>query len=83
MSNWQQVSSGTGNGLAPNKQQAITWANENAVYWCRYVSPSLNKLTKLTATIYQKPSGANHNFFDKIYSQYQHKYLFCISYAVP
>ena len=32
-SNWQCVSIGSGNGLAPNRRHAITWSNTNPVYW--------------------------------------------------
>ena len=31
-SNWQLVSIGSGNGLAPNRWQAITWSNDDPVY---------------------------------------------------
>ena len=34
-SNWQQVSIGSGNGLAPNRRQAIIWTNADAVHWLK------------------------------------------------
>ena len=36
-SDWQEVSIGSGNGLAPNRQQAITWTNADPVHWCIYI----------------------------------------------
>ena len=44
-SNWQKVSIGRVNGLAPTWQQAITWINDEPVHWCTYESPDLNELT--------------------------------------
>ena len=37
-SNWQQASIGSGNSLAPNRRQAITWTNADPVYWCIYAA---------------------------------------------
>ena len=34
-----------GNGLAPNRCQAIIWTNDNTVQWCFYASPGLHVLT--------------------------------------
>ena len=36
------VSIGSGNGLAPNRCQAITWNNNDPVHWCTYRSPDKN-----------------------------------------
>ena len=44
-SKYQYVSIGSDDGLAPNRRQAITWTNTGPVYWCIYVSFSLNELT--------------------------------------
>ena len=33
LSNWQQVSIGPCKGLTPNRQQFITWNNDDAIYW--------------------------------------------------
>ena len=38
VSNWQGVISGSGNGLAPNRRQAITWTTDDLVYWHMYPS---------------------------------------------
>ena len=43
--NWQSVSIGSGNGLAPNRWQAITWTNDDPVQWLIYASPGLSELT--------------------------------------
>ena len=32
-SNWQQASVCSCNGLAPDRRQAITWTNDDTVYW--------------------------------------------------
>ena len=32
-SNWQPVIIGSGNGLAPNRPQVITWANADTIHW--------------------------------------------------
>ena len=37
-SNWQEVSIGSGDGLALNRWQAITWSNADPVHWCIYVA---------------------------------------------
>ena len=43
---WQRVIiSGSGNGLAQNRHQAITWTNDDAVFWCKYMSLGLCFLT--------------------------------------
>ena len=31
-SNWQYAGTGSGNGLAPNRRQAITWTNADPVH---------------------------------------------------
>ena len=36
--NWQSLSIGSGNGLAPNRRQTIIWTNANPVYQCIYVA---------------------------------------------
>ena len=33
----QYVITGSGNGLAPNRCQAITWTNDDPVHWCGLV----------------------------------------------
>ena len=35
-SDWQYVSMGSGNGLAPNRQQAITWISDDPGHWRKY-----------------------------------------------
>ena len=37
-SNWQSTSIGPGNGLAPNRRQAITWTNIDPVHWRIYAA---------------------------------------------
>ena len=37
-SNWQYASIGSGNGLVPNRRQAITWINGDPIHWCIYAS---------------------------------------------
>ena len=37
-SNWQDVSIGSGNGLAPNRRQAITWSIDGQVHWRIYAA---------------------------------------------
>ena len=41
---WQKVSIGSGDGLVPNRHQAITWTNDDPVHGCKYVPPGLNVL---------------------------------------
>ena len=43
---WQWVSIGSDNGLAPKRQQAIIWANDDLIHWCIYASLGLNGLTQ-------------------------------------
>ena len=42
--NWQYISIGSGNGLALNRGQAITWTNDDSIQWPIYASPGLNEL---------------------------------------
>ena len=37
-SSWQQSSTGSDNGLAPNRWQAIIWTNADLIHWCIYVA---------------------------------------------
>ena len=39
---WIIISSG--NGLAPNRRQAIAWTNDDPVHGCLYVAPELSEL---------------------------------------
>ena len=43
VSNWQYISIGSGNGLAPNRRQAIIWTDVGLSYWRVYASPGLNE----------------------------------------
>ena len=43
--NWQCTSIGSGNGLAPNRRQAITWTNDDPVHWRIYASLGEDELT--------------------------------------
>ena len=36
-SDWQYVSTGSDNGLAPYRQKNIIWTNDSLVYWRTYV----------------------------------------------
>ena len=49
-----QVSSGSGNGLAPNRRQAITWTKDDPVHWCINALPSHNVLTNEARRTWQK-----------------------------
>ena len=42
--NCQYVCNGSGNGLVLNRQQAITWSNDDPVHWYIYASSGLNEL---------------------------------------
>ena len=42
VSNWQSVTIGTGNGLAPKRCQTITWTNDELFYWRIYAAIGLN-----------------------------------------
>ena len=42
---WQYVTIGSDNGLAPNRRQAIIWTNDGLIYWHIYASLSLNELS--------------------------------------
>ena len=50
--NWQYVSIGSGNGLAPVRRQAIIWTNDGLVYWRIYSSLGLNELMTPYTIIY-------------------------------
>ena len=45
--NWWWVIIDSGNGLVPNRHQAITWTNNDTIHGYIYASPGLNKLTHL------------------------------------
>ena len=36
--NWQQASISSGNGLAPNRRQAIIWTNADPIHWSIYAA---------------------------------------------
>ena len=42
----RKVSIGSGNGLAPNKRQAITWTNADLIHWRIYAALGEDELTK-------------------------------------
>ena len=44
-SNWQPVSTGSGNGLVPSSRQAINWTNVSIVYRRVYASLGFDELT--------------------------------------
>ena len=46
-SNWQ-VCIGSGNGLAPVRQQIIIWTIDGMVYWRIYASLGLNELKRIS-----------------------------------
>ena len=51
-SNWPEVGIGSGDGLVLNRQQAITWINDDTTNDLRiYVSPSLGGLTNMVDNI--------------------------------
>ena len=45
-SNWQKASIGSGNGLAPNRRQAIIWTNADPVRWRIYAALGRDELNK-------------------------------------
>ena len=47
-SNWQYASIGLGNGLVPNRRQAIAWINDDLVYWTIYAALGGDELTSCT-----------------------------------
>ena len=46
-SNWQYTSVCSGNGLAPNRRQAITWTNGSPVHWRIYAALGGDELTQV------------------------------------
>ena len=44
-SNWWYDSIGSGNGLAPNRQQAIIWINADPIHWRIYAALGGDELT--------------------------------------
>ena len=44
-SNWQYIIIGSGNGLAPNRPQAIIWTSDGLVNWHIQASLGLNELS--------------------------------------
>ena len=53
MSNWQYVSIGSGNGLAPNRRQAIIWTNADLVPWRFYVALGGDELKNIFRCVLQ------------------------------
>ena len=47
--NWQYPSIGSGYGLVPNSQQAITWTNDDPVVWPIYALQNLNVITDIVS----------------------------------
>ena len=48
MCNWQYPSIGLDNGLAPNRWQAIIWANADPIHWRIYAALGGDELINLT-----------------------------------
>ena len=77
---WQYASIASGNGLAPNRLQAIIWTNEILVYWHIYTSLCLDELN-----VTKKPMHMTHYNETKLHSSHsnfckskdlkQHKHL--------
>ena len=44
MSNWQKGGIGSGNGLAPNRRQTITWTYADPVHWRIYAALGVTEL---------------------------------------
>ena len=57
-SNWQKVSIGSGNGLAPNRRQAITWTNVEPVHGRIYAALGGAKVIHF----HQRPQAKCDNF---------------------
>ena len=46
-SNWQYACIGSGNGLAPNRRQAIIWTNADPIHWPIYAALGGDELIAL------------------------------------
>ena len=51
---------GSGNGLVPNRQQAIIWTNNDLVHWGLYASIGLSELSWWSPLIYWYESLITH-----------------------
>ena len=50
--NWQGIIIGLGNGLVPDRHQAITWTNDDPVPWCKYTLLASHNELKSCEDIY-------------------------------
>ena len=64
-SNWQYPSIGSGNGLAPNRWQAITWTNDDPVDCSIYAALGGNEL-RCTPAVVWSPFFILHQGADSI-----------------
>ena len=48
----QQTSIGSGNGLAPNRRQAIIWTNDDPVHWRIYAALGEDGLNSLSCKLH-------------------------------
>ena len=48
-SNRQYISTGSGNGLVPNRRQAIIWTNADPIHWHIYAALGGDELKKIIA----------------------------------
>ena len=73
-SNEQYPNTGSDNGLAPARWQAIIWTNDGLVYWCIYASLNLNVL---------RPEQKGHAFADAISKLIFFNENYCIMIQIP
>ena len=62
-------STGSGNGLAPNRRQAITWTNETSTlsHWRRNHLQHRNCVV-ITVTPHERHDASNHQSFDCLFN---------------
>ena len=56
---------GSDNGLAPNRRQAITWTSGDTDPWCYMTSPGHNELTTMTGDLTENVFMLLTNVFDR------------------
>ena len=63
--NWQKVSIGLGNGLAPNRRQAITWTNVDRVHWRIYAARGGGLTLRVPTVMFAKYFPVSNGFHIK------------------
>ena len=79
-SNWQHEKIASVNDLSPNRCQAITWANENIVYWHTHTCESLGLMVLTCFTVADAPNGTIKPTGHRTFTATACSFHYCVGY---